>query len=69
MPLGQVSIDPARLAAAFPKHMSPVSCAVSDISLSNNLSVRGLGPHEAHRVKRGHPLTPTIEALEAALAA
>jgi hypothetical protein len=43
--------------------MSPVSCAVSDISIANSIYVRGLSVHEAHRVKHGYPPTPRIHAL------
>jgi len=61
--LGCISIDADKLAQVFPKRMSGTSCAVSDISLANNMSVHGLGPHEAHRIKHGYPPTPRINAL------
>ena len=61
--LGCISIDADKLAKISPKRMSGTSCAVNDISLSNNMSVRGLGPHEAHRIKHGYPSTPRINAL------
>jgi hypothetical protein len=61
--IGSISIDCDKLSLAFPKRMSPVSCVVSDISLSNNLSVHGLGVHESHRIKHGYPPTPRINAL------
>jgi len=61
--VGCVSIDPAKLSQFFPQRMSPVSCAVSDISIANSIYVRGLSVHEAHRVKHGYPPTPRIHAL------
>ena len=45
--------------------MSPTSCVVSDISISNNLSMRGLGLHESHRIRHGHlPPTPRINQID-----
>ena len=61
--LGCISIDPDKLAHIFPMRMSATSCAVNDISLANSMSVHGLGPHEAHRIKHGYPPTPRINAL------
>ena len=61
--LGRVPIDLAKLSSCFPKRMSPFSCAVSDISIANNIDLRSLGPHEAHRIKHGYPPTPQINAL------
>lgn len=61
--IGRVSVDLAKLDRLFPKRMSPVSAAVGDISLANNIDVRPLSPHEAHRVKHGYPPTPRISAL------
>lgn len=62
-PIGSISIDGDKLTRAFPKRMSPTSCVISDISISNNLSVRALGIHESHRIKHGHLPTPRINAL------
>jgi hypothetical protein len=62
-PLGFVSIDGDKLSGTFPRRMSAMGCVVSDISLSNNISVHELGPHETHRVKHGYPPTPRINAL------
>jgi hypothetical protein len=61
--LGRVPVDPARLAERFPRRGSAVSSAVNDISLCNNLTVRPLDLHEAHRVKHAYPPTPRIELL------
>jgi hypothetical protein len=61
--VGHISVDAIKLDHFFPKRMSPVSCAVSDISLSNNIDVQSLGVHEAYRIKRGHAPTPRINAL------
>ena len=61
--LGRVAIDAAKLEAVSPKRGSPASAVVSDISLANNMNIRGVGPHEAHRIKQGHPPTPRINAL------
>jgi hypothetical protein len=61
--LGCVSIEPARLAKIFPQRGSAVNSAVNDISLCNNITVRPLGPHEAHRVKHGYPPAPRINGL------
>jgi hypothetical protein len=61
--LGCVSIDPAKLASSFPRHGSAVNSAVNDISLCNNISVRPLDRHEAHRIKHGYPPTPRIDGL------
>jgi hypothetical protein len=61
--LGCVSIDLNRLAAAFPKRLSAMGCVVSDISISNNMSVRPLDIHESHRIKHGYPSRPRINAL------
>jgi hypothetical protein len=62
-PIGSMSIDGDKLSDAFPKRMSPMSCVVSDISLANSLSVRGLGSHESHRIRHGYLPTPRISAL------
>jgi len=51
--LGCVSIDPARLAEAFPRRGSARFTAVKDISLSNKIKVRPLGPHAECRIKVG----------------
>ena len=61
--VGRVSLDPARLAQFFPQRAAPLHCVVSDISISNHISVRGLGVHEARRVKHGYPPTPRIGGL------
>ena len=61
--LGRVSIDPARLSRFFPQRGSALSCVVSDISIANSIGVRGLGVHEAHRVKHGYPPAPRINVL------
>jgi hypothetical protein len=61
--VGHVAIDAAKLEHAFPQRVSPVNSAASDISIANALTVRGLGPHEAHRIKHGYPPTPRINAL------
>jgi hypothetical protein len=63
-PAGRVAIDSAKLDHIFPKRMSPRSCAVSDISLANSLSVYNPGGiPEAYRVKHGLPPLPRIEVL------
>jgi hypothetical protein len=62
-PVGSISIDGDKLSSAFPKRMSPTSCVVSDISISNNLSVRALGLHESRRIRHGYLPTPRISAL------
>src|SRR5215469_3704052 len=63
-PVGRIAIDSARLDHLFPRRMSPRSCAVSDISLANRLSITNPGGvPEAYRVKRGLPPLPRIEAL------
>ena len=62
-PIGRVTIDPAKLERAFPRRGSAISAVVSDITLANSLSVRGVGPHEAHRVRHGYPPTPRIDGL------
>jgi hypothetical protein len=56
--LGCVSIDPARLAAAFPRRGSARFSAVNDVSLCNKIKVRPLGPHEARRIKAGYSPKP-----------
>jgi hypothetical protein len=61
--LGCMSIDLDKLYSTFPKRMSPMSCVVSDISIANNMRVRGLDAHESHRIKHGYPPTPRINAL------
>ncbi len=61
--LGRIDVDPARLSQCFPKRLSPLSCVVGDISVSNVMTVAPLGVHEAHRVKHGYPGTPRISAL------
>ena len=61
--LGHIAIDSAKLDAAFPRRGSALSSVVSDISLANNIDVRSLGPHEAHRIKHGYPPTPRIDGL------
>jgi len=61
--LGRVDIDAAKLSRCFSKRMSPISSVVSDISIANNVNVRALGAHEAHRVRHGYPATPRINAL------
>ena len=61
--LGCVSIDHARLAGFFPRRGSAVNSAVNDISLCNNINVRPLDRHEAHRIKHGYPPTPRINVL------
>lgn len=61
--IGRVPIDLAKLDRLFPKRMSPVSSVVGGISLANNIDVRPLSPHEAHRVKHDYPPTPRISAL------
>ena len=61
--VGCISIDADKLAQISAKRISGTYCAVNDISLSNNMSVRGLGPHEAQRIKRGYPPTPRINTL------
>jgi hypothetical protein len=61
--LGCMSIDLDKLHSTFPKRMSPMSCVVSDISIANNMRVRGLDAHESHRIKHGYPPTPRINAL------
>jgi len=61
--LGRVSIDFNRLAAAFPKRLSAMSCVVSDISIANNMSVRPLDISQSHRIKDGYPPRPRISAL------
>jgi hypothetical protein len=52
--LGCVSIDPARLAKVFPRRGSARFSAVNDISLSNKIKVRPLGPHHERRIKLGY---------------
>jgi hypothetical protein len=61
--LGCVAIDPTKFSHRFPKLGSPLSYVVGDISIANNLNVRGLGLHEAYRIKRGYMPTSQIEAL------
>jgi hypothetical protein len=61
--LGCMSIDPDKLHSTFPKRMSPMGCVVSDISIANNIRVRGLDAHESHRIKHGYPPTSRINAL------
>jgi len=61
--LGRVLIDAHKLDHFFSRRTTAVSCAVGDISLANNINVRPIGPHEAHRIKHGYPPTPRINAL------
>jgi hypothetical protein len=61
--LGRVLIDPGKLHHFFPGCTTPVSSAVNDISLANNMGVRPLGADETHRIKHGYPPTPRIYAL------
>jgi hypothetical protein len=61
--VGRVSIDPAKLATAFPRRGSPMNSAVNDISLGNNINLRPPDRHEAHRIKHGYPPTPRINGL------
>jgi hypothetical protein len=61
--VGSVSIDPASLTAFFPQRGSAMYSAVNDISLCNNINVRPLDRHEAHRIKYGYPPTPRINGL------
>jgi hypothetical protein len=61
--IGSLQVDNHKLDAAFPKRMSPTSCVISDISLTNNIHVRGLEPHESNRIKHGYSATPRINSL------
>lgn len=58
-PLGRVTVDAARLDRLFPGRGAPLHCAVSDISIANNLHPRDIAP----RSPPGYPLTSKIEAL------
>jgi hypothetical protein len=61
--VGCVSLDPVRLAEFFPRRGTAVSSVMNDISLCNNINVRPLDRHEAHRIKHGYPPTPRINDL------
>jgi hypothetical protein len=63
--IGRVSIDAAKLSQSFPKRITPLTFVVNDISIANDIAVRDVGVHEAHRIKHGYPPTPRISALTA----
>ena len=68
-PLGRVAVDATKLGQAFPHLLSPLSCAVSDISLANSLDVRPLVLDKFAQVRWGRPPSaPRIEALKDVLA-
>jgi len=60
--IGRIPIDPEKLDRAFPRRGSATACVVSDISIANNIKVRGFDAHEAQRVRAGRA-SPPIQAL------
>ena len=61
--LGTVPFDAAKFDRLFPERASPVSRAVDDVSLANQITVHDVGPHEEYRIKHGYPPTPCIDGL------
>lgn len=64
--VGCVPIDSGKLDRAFPRRGSATSCVVSDISIANNIRVRGLDAHEAQRVRLGRAPAPIATLSEIA---
>ncbi len=61
--LGTVPFDTATFERLFPQRVSPVSRAVADISLANQITVYDVGPNEEYRVSHGYSPTPRIDGL------
>jgi len=61
--LGAVPFNVANFDRLFPERTSPVSRAVADISLANQITIQDVGPHEEYRIRHGYSPTPSISGL------